>query len=52
MLEKLSYSRKNLQDVLGLCAGYKDNPTEVIEVISCGGISGPGVLILQISPIE
>ena len=52
MLEKLSYSRKKLTGcVKGYGAGYKDNPTEVVEVISCmEGVSGPGVLILPDFP--
>jgi hypothetical protein len=52
ILEKLSYSRKKLTGcVKGYSAGYKDNPTEVIEVISCmEGVSGPGVLILPDFP--
>lgn len=52
ILEKLSYSRKKFTGcVKGYGAGYKDNPTEVIEVISCmEGITEPGVLILPEFP--
>lgn len=52
ILEKLSYSRKKFTGcVKGYGAGYKDNPTEVIEVISCmEGITDPGVLILPEFP--
>lgn len=52
ILEKLSYSRKKLtRCVKGYGAGYKDNSTEVIEVISCmEGITNPGALILPTFP--
>lgn len=52
ILEKLSYSRKKFTGcVKGYSSGYKDNPTEVVEVMSCmEGITEPGVLILPEFP--
>jgi len=52
LLEKLEHSRKKLTGcVKGYGAGYKDNPTEVVEVISCmEGVTEPGVLMLPEFP--